>query len=1152
MSASLPDAAARARIRDDLDATVLVEAGAGTGKTTALVGRIVAMIARGRLTAMARLAAITFTEAAAAELRERIRRELEQAASDPARTGLERARLADAAKDVDLAAIQTIHGFANRLLAADPLGAGLPPGFQVLEQIESEVEFRERFRRWVIEEAERSAPVREGLGRALALGMTFKHLTALAHRLDDHLDALVAPDHTWPTPQSWVDPIPLAREIGRFLTDLTSPESMGQALVSTDAMAVRLRELRPVASLLLDVDEEIAALGALARLELPGGNTGRVANWVAGSLSSIKNSLKEQSTHLSEARTDWRRCALLALLPALTSALREAYAERGRRGRVTFTDLLVRARDLLRLRPEARDAARARFDVLFVDEFQDTDPLQTEIVWRLTSRDPIGPHEPWQDTTPDSGRLFIVGDPKQSIYRFRRADLALYDAVRARFPEANRLTLATNFRSTRTILAFVNALLPEDFAHQTGIQPPYVHLLPPPYLPEGGARVIVAGRPHPTIGEARRAEADLAVATIRAAKGQWRVGGDAGRLARYADMCVLIPTRVSLPALERAFDAAAIPYRVASGTLVLQTQEVRDLLNCLRAIDDASDQVACVAALRTPAFGCSDRDLLRWREANGRFAYLPPREDLAASDDPAIGRVAAAMEGLRAYHRLRSDLSAPALIERFIEERLLAIHALASPHPQEAMRRLRYVAARAQALAATGRIGLRAFIDWIEDLQQEDFRDLDEVFRTDILLPDEPDPDAEDVVQIRTMHGAKGLEFPIVMLCGLGNPRANSARSAWVHRDDLGHCEVRTGNQKVSFETEGFAATAAREKQHEEAERRRLLYVATTRAREYLILSLHRRETRTSNPEIHAERIAARLPDIGSILWTDRIPDSPPLNGTDEAHPIPEPDAVAIDAHRVSEEAWVTARQATIARAARSVTVATTALGAHDAPEVTRSEVPGMEPPTDDPDPEEPTPRPLARPRSQRAATELGEAVHRAIALCARDGVDSAVAARQALAEVGASTGSSLPPAPTDLAYVRALADRALASPALREALASPRRWWEYDVAMLAGDRVIVGRIDLLYEIAPGRLGIIDFKTDRVTGAMLAGRLAEHRFQVGLYALALTRALPGTAVETIALLFPALEGESGVHTAIVSDVPPLLAEVTARLDATPD
>jgi len=1144
----LPDAAARARIHDDLDATMLVEAGAGTGKTTALVGRIVAMIARGRLTAMARLAAITFTEAAAAELRERARRELERAANDLARTEAERSRLADAAKDVDLAAIQTIHGFANRLLAADPLGAGLPPGFQVLEQIESEVEFRERFRRWVIEEAESSAPLREGLGRALALGMTFTHLTALAHRLDEHLDALIGSDHAWPPPPPWIDPIPVARQIGAFLAEQTSEEVVGQAFHDADPMAVRLRELRPIARLLLEVDEEIAALAALVRLDLRA-TAGNAKNWKRGSLASIKSNLTRERDRLAETQSLWRRCALLALLPALTAALREAFADRGRRGRVTFTDLLVRARDLLRDRPEARDAARARFDLFFVDEFQDTDPLQTEIVWRLTSRDPIDFHEPWQDAAPASGRLFIVGDPKQSIYRFRRADLSLYDAVRARFPEANRLTLATNFRSTRTILGFVNALLLEDFAHQPGTQPPYVDLLPPPHRPEGGARVIVAGRTHPTIGEARGAEAELAVASIRTAKGQWRVDGEGGRLARFADMCVLIPTRVSLPALERAFDAAAIPYRVASGTLVLQTQEVRDLLNCLRAIDDASDQVACVAALRTPAFGCSDRDLLRWREANGRFAYLPSRPDLMSSGDPAIGRVAAAMEGLRTYHWRRADLPAPALIERFIEERLLAVHALASPHPHEAMRRLRYVAARAQALAATGRIGLRAFIDWIEDLQREDFRDLDEVFRTDILLPDEPDPDAEDAVQIRTMHGAKGLEFPVVMLCGLGNARANPSRSAWVHRNGQGRCEVRVGTQRVSFETEGFAVTAARERQHEDAERRRLLYVATTRAKEHLILSLHRKEN-GNNPEIHADRIAPRLLGIEPMLWTDRTPDPPSAVEAPNSPSPTAPDTAAIDAHRADEQAWVTERQAMIATAARSATVATTALGAHGKPELVPSDVPGMDSPTDDPDPEEPAPRPITRPRSNRAATELGEAVHRAIALCARDGQGSEAAARQALAEVGAGTGASQPPTPTDLTYVRDLTGRAVASPALRVALAAPRRWWEYDVAIPVDDRVVVGRIDLLYEIAPGRVGIIDFKTDRVTGAMLAARVAEHRFQVGLYALALTRALPSTAVETIALLFPALEGESGVHTVTVSDVPALLADATARLDAT--
>src|SRR5258708_25951828 len=264
-------------------------------------------------------------------------------------------------------------------------------------------------------------------------------------------------------------------------------------------------------------------------------------------------------------------------------------------------------------------------------------------------------------------------------------------------------------------------------------------------------------------------------------------GAATARLAHFADICVLIPTRTNLRRLERAFQREGVPFRIESGWLVLHTQEVRDLLSCLRAIDDPSDQVALVAALRSPAYACSDVDLLRWVDAGGRFDYERPgkgsdRFDYERSgqggdrfdhrrpgqvddrfDDQRPGQggdspVRQAVASLRAFHEVRMHHTPAALTEMFIRDRMLAVQAFGSPEPRDALRRLRYVLAHARTLASSGPATLRALCDWLESRQREQYYDAESPL---------PDLD-EDAVRFMTVHGSKGLEFPIVILTGLG------------------------------------------------------------------------------------------------------------------------------------------------------------------------------------------------------------------------------------------------------------------------------------------------------------------------------------------------------------------------------------------------
>ena len=583
-------------------------------------------------------------------------------------------------------------------------------------------------------------------------------------------------------------------------------------------------------------EDALAALLALGKLDARRGNAARWDKLPDGrnACSAIKHVLREANEAVAEILDAHRAATFAGVLALLRDFVLQGVRQRKADGVATFQDLLAWARDLLRDHPEVRRRAQARFRRIFVDEFQDTDPLQAEIAFYLAADERDGQPFPedWRDATLVDGKLFIVGDPKQSIYRFRRADITVYDDLLERLGDAQE-RLVQNFRSVRPVLEWVNHHFDRHMHAERGVQPPYVPLAARWDAFDADARcgVYRVGRQlDGSAAEAAQVEAETLAALARAAVEEgWLVaegGSDGARVLRpaaYRDLCILLPTRTHLRRLERALEAADVPYRVEAGKLVLATQEVRDLLACLRAIEDPSDQVALVAALRSPAHACSDVDLLRWAEGGGRLDHEHPGE---GPDGP----VKQALANLASFHARRHLLSPPALIEAFIRDRLLVAAAFGEVRPREAWRRLRYVVTRARAFTDTGRHTLRAFLDWIEGLQRAEVRD-----------PESGSADSdEDALRIQTIHGAKGLEYPIVLLGGLGT----NGRGGFGGVDVI--ADRRTGRLACSagkdWQTGDYTEAKAREQAMAEAEAVRLLYVATTRARDHLVLSLFRGE----------------------------------------------------------------------------------------------------------------------------------------------------------------------------------------------------------------------------------------------------------------------------------------------------------------------
>ena len=1077
----LSDAEVRRRLNEDLGTSFFVEAGAGTGKTTAIVGRIVALVAAGILEPSG-LVAITFTEAAAAELRARVRDGLERGAREEDRPAPERDRCRAAAGLLDEASIDTIHAFAGALLRSYPLEAGLPPNFDTLDQIEQDLEFRERFRAW-FERIADDPKVHDILRWALLLGLTPDQLQAMGRALHEQYD-LLEKNASWPVarPPSALEEAPRIAEYLRnlqdFLPECTDP---------TDKLYVKMSEIAFAAERLAEAKDEQQALAGLRLLEFWGNPKfqGKQSNWRGDSCKRLKAALTLRIDEAIEILEKWRGFIFSALLKALRLFVLEYAAERKRRGVATFQDLLTWARDLLRDSPEVRLHAQRRWSRIFVDEFQDTDPLQAELTFYLAA-DPAVPFpENWLDATLEPGKLFLVGDPKQSIYRFRRADIALYQKVQEKAGE--RVALSQNFRSVPRILEFVNTHYGNLMKFIPGVQPSYNPLQAEP-ADTGKGLSYFGGPAEERQPEIWQREADDVARCCRLAVEEgWPVSEGKGaqrttRPAAWSDICILIPTRTNLRRLERALEAQQVPFRIESGELIVMTQEVRDLISCLRAIDDPSDEVALVAALRSPAYGCSDPELLLWREQGGRFNYERPGNGSGE-------RVAAAMRDLHSFHLQRHELSVPALVEDFIEKRMLVAAGFGNPRPRESWRRQRYVGRRARDFAATGRATLRAFVDWMEGLEREQFRDVS-------AATGETD---EEAVRLLTIHGAKGLEFPIVVMTGWGSVKRFDRTEAVADRVD-GKLEVGVGDWK----TTGYQAATDKEKSLDEAEALRLTYVASTRPRDHLVISLHRRAGNKQYPQ--AEQFAETLQNEG--LGT-------PLDLASLGR-LMEPEPAAVDASTPAEQAdqeesWLARRREMVESLGSIRIVSATGLAKAGQAEAAED---------------------VAAFRRGRAGTSLGRAVHavlQTIDLATLAGLED-LASAQAAAEGIASR------APDIAAAVRSAAS----SEPVRRALEGGRFWREVPLGGSIDGYLLEGFADLLYE-ENGSLRIVDYKTDDIPGSAIDRRLERYRLQGGVYAV-LVELATGRTVVGVDFVFTSI-GESRS----VADLDDVRAQVRARL-----
>ena len=375
---------------------------------------------------------------------------------------------------MDAASIQTLHSFAQSLLRELPLEAGLPPGFEMLDPIEADLRFQQAWDQWLDESLE-SAELGPKLARALHLGLNLDQLRRVASALNGDYDLVAdssiaeAPEPTLTIGNRLADAVTEIERLRQF-----SRIGVGDPLFDHAAEVVALAQRLPAAG-----GGDRAYERALVRLlgwKRLSTRSGSQKDWDKDDVTGVnackllKETLQDIEAVRAEEITSLRTAAFSPALEAVRKFVVDQSAQRKEEGHAGFHDLLVWARDMLRDNPDARRRFQRRFHHLLVDEFQDTDPIQAEIAFFLAGDpdDRAGSmSKDWEAIVPTPGKLFMVGDPKQSIYRFRRADIVTMAHVRNHLVHEST-PLQQNFRSQQSIISWVNHVFSRWMRNEDG------------------------------------------------------------------------------------------------------------------------------------------------------------------------------------------------------------------------------------------------------------------------------------------------------------------------------------------------------------------------------------------------------------------------------------------------------------------------------------------------------------------------------------------------------------------------------------------------------------------------------------------------------------------------------------------------------------
>ncbi|HEY2252282.1 MAG TPA: UvrD-helicase domain-containing protein, partial [Planctomycetaceae bacterium] len=849
---------------DTKHVSVVLSAGAGCGKTSVLTQRFLSHLEPGRDAAdLSSLVAITFTERAAREMRDRIRGQcLGRLRSCPAEQVDHWLKIV---RELDSARISTIHSFCASLLRANAVEAGIDPAFGLLDETLGDSFLRQSVEIGLHELlAADDADVAElvfefGLSRTRDL---LASLVLQRYRIDfAKWEATTSKELA----ERW-DRIWHSEYVPKLLRDLADSESakrtmqllrdnVPQHLVMRDRCEVLLDQIPRLAH----GGDHVAVLAAIREnARVQGGGTKK--DWdsediyvavkdALTDLRAVVDKLQSQLEYDTEHLLRGAEIGLCALRAAAKVGVRYD-ARKADAGVLDFDDLLIGARDLLRDHQDVRRRIESGIKLLMVDEFQDTDPIQDQIVRYLCGKQEL------------TGRLFVVGDSKQSIYRFRRAEPKVFHDLRARVAETGRLPLSMNFRSRPEILAFVNAMFDralgdeyealEAEPHQPAKTPCIEFLFAAAGADEGGEDDEI----DQSAAARRRREADWIASRLtqiltdgvpRVHERGKQLGEFKFRTVELRDIVILFRAMSDVRYYEEALRAKGLVYYVVGGRAFFAQQEIFDVVNLCQYLDNVDDEVALIGVLRSPFFSLSDDAIVALGQSPTHALAHPPPPFLSEQQQAQVRLAGKVLAELR---EKKDHLPISRLLTLAIERTGYDASLLTEFLGQRKLANLRKLIDMARKFDQSGLFTLADFVDRLRDAVADETREALAATH----------PESANVIRLMSIHQSKGLEFPVVVVADMDRKGRDQLPAA--HFDtDLGPLTGLPEKFGVKRDHPGLRMSRKSECEQDLAEARRVLYVAMTRAADLLILSANLKKAgQAVNPwlKLVAERFDLR------------------------------------------------------------------------------------------------------------------------------------------------------------------------------------------------------------------------------------------------------------------------------------------------------
>ena len=1149
---------ARRVIRESIDETVIVEAAAGTGKTTELVNRILAVIREGRAE-VREIVAVTFTEKAAGELKLRLRQGLEierRKAHDAAVIH----RLEQAVAKLEEAHVSTIHGFCADLLRERPVEARVDPLFTVLTEGQAERLFGEAFNAWFQSQLENPPEgVRRSLrrpSRALRPGEAdedgpVERLRRAAYELAQWRDFR----------GQWTrEPFDRAAAIGpiielvhRVAEISAKPSYSGDNLyLDTEPVRRASRDLREIESRSSNLGSRIPDPGSRQDLDLLESRLielhrnrdfkrRRKGTGPTYGKTVTRVQVLEARDALVMALMEFQVQAdaeLAALLHGELLACVDGYeALKQREGALDFLDLLVRARNLVRDDEVVRRDFQRRFKRIFVDEFQDTDPLQAELLMLLASGDPR--ERRWEHVTPEAGRLFVVGDPKQSIYRFRRADVDVYRRVcqLLRASGATRVELRKSFRAVPNIQRAVNVAFSTVMdGDAESMQAHYVPLeASRPNTPQPSVVALPVPRPYGRYSVSAM-EIEKSLPSAVGAYVEWLVKHSGWTVTERRNpelripleprhICLLFRRFVSYGEditrkYVEALEARGIRQLLVGGKTFHDREEIETIRAALTAIEWPDDQLSVFATLRGALFAIGDEELLDFHHL--ARCFHPFR--IPQTVPPHLEPVRDALQQLARLHAVRNGRPAADTVGALLDHTRAHVGFVLRPGGEQVLANVLHVAELARQYECEGGMSFRGFVETLHERSAAA-----QAAEAPIL------EEGSDGVRLMTVHKAKGLEFPVVILADMTARLTpfDASRHLDAHR---GICALRIGG----WSPKDLNDHKDLELRREQREGERVAYVAATRARDLLVVpavgdepypdgwvaplngAVYPAETARRNaaparhcPAFKSKDTVLERPEGDPATSRTVCPGEHQFGTADDSYSVvwwsPEPAVLNLEAEapvglrrddlivkdvapetraRYQREymSWRSSRDEAVTRAKEpSITVITATQAAEGGVDL---EVGNIDVRLED----------LSGSSAREGGTRFGTLVHALLADVPLNGAGGGLVEHLASAH-----GRVLAATPEEIDSAVAVVRRILQHPIFVDAerAAKDGRCYRETPVTLRTDAggLIEGFVDLAFEVG-GEMVVVDFKTDRE----LEGAIETYRRQVQIYAYAVAAA----------------------------------------------